>query len=68
MLEKDYAHGKPSEAAIPSRKTLAQLKSLGLQKLGDIVRSRSVDDQHRASSRSELIAAKELLNRFEKSQ
>lgn len=68
MLEKDYAHDRHSEAAIPSKKTLVQLKSLGLQKLGDIVRSRSVDEQHWASSRSELIAAKELLNRFEKSQ
>lgn len=68
MLEKDYAHDRPSEATIPSKKTLAQLKSLGLQKLGDIVRSRSVNEQHWASSRSELIAAKELLNRFEKSQ
>jgi len=68
MLEKEYAHEKSSDAAVPSKKTLAQLKRLGLEKLGDIVRSRSVDDQHWASSRSELIAAKELLNRFENSQ
>jgi tetratricopeptide (TPR) repeat protein len=67
MLEKEYAHEKFPEAVTASKTTLTQLKSLGLQKLGDIVRSRSVDDQHWASSRSELIAAKELLNQFEKS-
>ncbi|KAJ5674859.1 uncharacterized protein N7477_004793 [Penicillium maclennaniae] len=67
MLEKAYAHEKSPEAVTASENTLTQLQKLGLQKLGDIVRSRSVDDQHWASSRSELIAAKELLNRFEKS-
>lgn len=68
MLEKEYAHEKFPEAVTASKNTLTQLKTRGLQKLGDIVRSRSVDDQHWASSRSELIAAKELLNRFEKSR
>jgi hypothetical protein len=56
MLEK-------SDGSIPN-KTLEHLKAFGLLKLGEIVKSRSVDDQHWASSRSELIAAKELLNRF----
>ncbi|KAJ6009789.1 hypothetical protein N7499_004810 [Penicillium canescens] len=56
MLEK-------SDGSIPN-KTLERLKAFGLLKLGEIVKSRSVDDQHWASSRSELIAAKELLNRF----
>lgn len=44
--------------------TLVRLKAFALQRLGEIVKTRSVDDQHWASSRSELIAAKELLNRF----
>lgn len=46
--------------------TLGRLKSFALQRLEQIVQSRSVDDQHWASSRSELIAAKELLNRYQK--
>lgn len=49
-----------------AKNTLGRLKTFGLQRLEQIVQSRSVDDQHWASSRSELIAAKELLNRFEK--
>ncbi|KAJ5328985.1 Tetratricopeptide-like helical [Penicillium brevicompactum] len=49
---------------LPTPKTLERLKSFALHQLGEIVKSRSVDDQHWASSRSELIAAKELLNRF----
>jgi hypothetical protein len=61
MLDNDYAG---ISGQIPSKKTLERLKAFALQKLGDIVESRSVDDQHWASSRSELIAAKELLNRF----
>ncbi|KAJ5766398.1 uncharacterized protein N7511_004014 [Penicillium nucicola] len=56
MLEK-------SDGSIP-KQTLERLKAFGLLKLGEIVKSRSVDEQHWASSRSELIAAKELLNRF----
>ena len=61
MIENGYADEKKSETA--SRQTLDKLKQFGLQRLGEIVESRSVDDQHWASSRSELIAAKELLNR-----
>ena len=58
MLDKGYTlPGQP-------KTTLERLKVFALQKLGEIVQSRSVDDQHWASSRSELIAAKELLNRF----
>jgi hypothetical protein len=51
------------DGSVP-KQTLERLKAFGLLKLGEIVKSRSVDDQHWASSRSELIAAKELLNRF----
>jgi hypothetical protein len=59
MIDKGYTlPGQP-------KNTLERLKTFALQKLGEIVKSRSVDDQHWASSRSELIAAKELLNRFE---
>ncbi|CAG7953277.1 unnamed protein product [Penicillium salamii] len=54
MLENNY--GQPQ--------TLERLKAFALHQLGEIVKTRSVDDQHWASSRSELIAAKELLNRF----
>ncbi|KAJ5899820.1 hypothetical protein N7495_004564, partial [Penicillium taxi] len=63
LLENDCTEN-PSEP-IPSRTTLDQLKRFALQRLGDIVQSRTIDNQYWASSRSELIAAKELLNRFE---
>ncbi|KAJ5520637.1 hypothetical protein N7463_001090 [Penicillium fimorum] len=59
MLDNDYAG---VSGQLP-KKTLERLKAFALLKLGEIVESRSVDDQHWASSRSELIAAKELLNR-----
>lgn len=59
MLDHDYAG---VSGQLP-KKTLERLKTFALLKLGEIVESRSVDDQHWASSRSELIAAKELLNR-----
>ncbi|KAJ5510879.1 Tetratricopeptide-like helical [Penicillium expansum] len=59
MLDNDYA-GVSGQL---SKKTLERLKAFALLKLGEIVESRSIDDQHWASSRSELIAAKELLNR-----
>lgn len=62
MLDNDYAG--VSGHALPSKKTLERLKAFALQQLSEIVESRSVDDQHWASSRSELIAAKELLNRY----
>lgn len=68
MLDNGYADESPSDPAVPSQKTLARLKGFALQSLGAIVQSRSVDEQHWASGRSELIAAKELLNRFEKPQ
>ncbi|KAF3391601.1 TPR repeat protein oca3 [Penicillium rolfsii] len=64
MLDQKYAPESPSDPAVPSRKTIQQLQTFALQRLEHIVQSRSVDDQHWASSRSELIAAKELLNRF----
>lgn len=64
MLENGHADERPSDPTVAPRKTLDQLKRFALQRLGEIVESRSVDDQHWASSRSELIAAKELLNRF----
>lgn len=68
MLDNEYAAENPSNPAVPSKETLARLKSFALQRLGNIVQSRSVDDQHWASGRGELIAAKELLNRYEKPQ
>lgn len=68
MLDKEYAVENPSNPAIPSKETLARLKSFALQRLGAIVHSRSVDDQHWSASRNELIAAKELLNRYERPQ
>ena len=54
MLENNYGQ----------QPTLKRLKAFSLLQLEEIVKTRSVDDQHWASSRSELIAAKELLNRF----
>lgn len=68
MLDNELVDESSSNSAIPSKKTLIRLKSFALQKLAELVRSRSVDGKHWASGRSELIAAKELLNRFEKSQ
>lgn len=64
MLDPEFPPHPPADTTAPSKETLGRLKSFALQRLGDIVQSRSVDDQHWASSRSELIAAKELLNRF----
>ncbi|KAJ5566258.1 Tetratricopeptide-like helical [Penicillium sp. DV-2018c] len=60
VLDSDYAG---ISGQTPSKTTLERLKAFALQRLGEIVESRSVDDQHWVSSRSELIAAKELLNR-----
>lgn len=68
MLENEYAGESPSDPTIPSKKTITGLKSFALQRLGHIIQSRSLDGQHWASNSSELIAAKELLNRFEKTQ
>ncbi|KAJ5114579.1 Tetratricopeptide-like helical [Penicillium alfredii] len=62
MLEHTDGSLDPS---LPTKKTLTQLKTFALQKLAEIVKARSVDEENWASSRSELIAAKELLNRFE---
>lgn len=62
MIDNGWAEEKSSAAT--SKKTIEQLKRFGLLRLKEIVESRSVDDQHWASSRSELIAAKELLNRY----
>ena len=60
MIEDGHADNKTTNGV--SRETLEALKRFGIQRLGEIVQSRSVDYQHWASSRSELIAAKELLN------
>ena len=50
-----------------SRKdTLSRLNIFALQKLEDIIGSRSMSDQGQEYSQSELIAAKELLNRLSK--
>ncbi|KAJ5085617.1 hypothetical protein N7532_010388 [Penicillium argentinense] len=68
MIENEHAGERPSDPPVPSRITLDRLKRFALQRLGEIVQSRSVDDQHWASSRSELIAAKELLNRLAQAQ
>ncbi|KAJ5591770.1 uncharacterized protein N7459_002139 [Penicillium hispanicum] len=68
MLENEYTDQGPTNLTLPPRRTVSQLKTFALQRLGEIVQARSVNDQHWASSRSELIAAKELLNRFERSQ
>ncbi|OQE14599.1 hypothetical protein PENSTE_c034G04413 [Penicillium steckii] len=57
MIEDGHADNKTTNGV--SRTTLEALKRFGIQRLGEIVQSRSVDDQHWASSRSELIAAKE---------
>lgn len=56
---------KPSDVLTPSKQTVARLHEFALKRLRDIVQSRSVDDQHWASCRSELIAAQALLNRFD---
>ncbi|KAJ5157572.1 uncharacterized protein N7482_008672 [Penicillium canariense] len=68
MLDHKYAAESPSDPAVPSRKTIHHLQSFALGRLENIIQSRSVDDQHWASSRSDLIAAKELLNRFAQSK
>lgn len=47
----------------PEDANAGRLKAFGLQRLGAIVQARTLDEQNWASSRSELIAAKELLNR-----
>ncbi|KAJ5664764.1 hypothetical protein N7462_011577 [Penicillium macrosclerotiorum] len=64
MLENQNVAESSSPSAAPSRKTLTQLKDFALQKLEEIIKTRSVDDQHWASNRSEVIAARELLNRL----
>ncbi|KAJ5097573.1 Tetratricopeptide-like helical [Penicillium angulare] len=63
LLNTDYE--SPSDSTAPSKQTAERLHRFALQRLRDIVQSRAVDDQHWASSRSELIAAQALLNRFE---
>jgi hypothetical protein len=60
MLENDFEH-----SVVVPKMTIDRLRRFALQRLQEIVQSRSVDDQHWASSRSELIAAKALLNRFQ---
>lgn len=63
MLENDFQH-----AAVTPKTTLDRLQRFALQRLQELVQSRSIDDQHWASSRSELIAAKALLNRLQSTQ
>ncbi|KAJ5919017.1 hypothetical protein N7466_009960 [Penicillium verhagenii] len=63
MLEPDFVN----VVALP-KKTVDQLQRFSLARLQELVQSRSVDDQHWASSRSELIAAKALLNRLQSTQ
>ncbi|KAJ6103268.1 Tetratricopeptide-like helical [Penicillium sp. IBT 16267x] len=63
MLETDFEH-----LAVVPKTTVERLQRFALQRLQELVQSRSVDDQHWASSRSELIAAKALLNRFQSTQ
>ena len=50
----------------PKKSVLSRLNVFALEKLEDIVRSRSISDQGQEYSQSELIAAKELLNRLSK--
>ncbi|KAJ5475062.1 hypothetical protein N7539_008128 [Penicillium diatomitis] len=64
VLENKYAPESSADPAVPSRRTIEQLKDLALRRLEHLVQSRSVDDQNWVSSRGELIAAKELLNRY----
>ncbi|KAJ5732830.1 hypothetical protein N7493_004311 [Penicillium malachiteum] len=61
----DMGYETPSDRAMPSKQTVSRLHEFALKRLREMVETRSVDDQHWASSRSELIAAKALLNRFE---
>lgn len=68
MLHNQYDVENSSDPALPSKVTLIRLKSFALQRLGEILLARPVDDQHWASSRTELTAAKELLNRLEQGQ
>ncbi|KAJ5626044.1 hypothetical protein N7510_002353 [Penicillium lagena] len=48
--------------SVPEDANAGRLKAFGLKRLGAIVQARTLDEQNWASSRSELIAAKELLN------
>lgn len=63
MLDNDF-----QQSAVVPKTTLDRLQRFALERLQELVQSRSVDDQHWASSRSELIAAKALLNRFQSTQ
>ncbi|KAJ5777093.1 hypothetical protein N7520_000339 [Penicillium odoratum] len=60
--------GTNFENSVVPKKTVERLQRFAFQRLRELVQSRSVDDQHWASSRSELIAAKALLNRFQSAQ
>ncbi|KAI2785830.1 hypothetical protein POX_h09592 [Penicillium oxalicum] len=64
VLENKYAPENSADPAVPSQHTIRQLREVALRRLEHLVQTRSVDDQHWASSRGELIAAKELLNRY----
>jgi hypothetical protein len=49
--------------SVPEDANAGRLKAFGLKRLEAIVQARTLDSQNWTSSRSELIAAKELLNR-----
>lgn len=71
LLGSHYPNNSPqgdlvNKPEFPRRGVLSRLNVFALQKLEDIVRSRSLSDQGQEYSQSELIAAKELLNRLSK--
>lgn len=71
LLESHYPNNSPqgdlvNKPEFPRKGVLSRLNVFALQKLEDIVRSRSLSDQGQEYSQSELIAAKELLNRLSK--
>lgn len=71
LLGSRYPNNSPqgdlvNKPEFPRKGVLSRLNVFALQKLEDIVRSRSLSDQGQEYSQSELIAAKELLNRLSK--
>lgn len=71
LLGSHYPNNSPqgdlvNKPEFPRKGVLSRLNVFALQKLEDIVRSRSLSDQGQEYSQSELIAAKELLNRLSK--
>ena len=71
LLLKDYpSGGRPSGGTaassedIPSKEFLERVHSFAKQKLGNLIQARASESQDLGGGQSELIAAKELLNRF----